>query len=110
MLLMHFLENKVTFELTRSEFVKAQQACERVIEMPRGHYAHSLACFDEEAFHFIESLKQTERKSIQSMCHAYATVSYICSSDAESSSKVNFHSSKFNFFFYSFNKNEFLSC
>ncbi|KAK1271747.1 hypothetical protein QJS04_geneDACA022639 [Acorus gramineus] len=114
MLLMHFLENKVTIELTRSEFVEAQkmkdwyvrfptmlQGCDCVIEMLRGHYAHSLACFDEATFHFIEASKVhgnfynlkkkfmlTESRSIQSMCHVYAAVSYICIGDVESSSKA----------------------
>ncbi|KAK1283245.1 hypothetical protein QJS10_CPB21g01774 [Acorus calamus] len=101
MLLMHFLENKITIELTRSEFVEAQkmkdwyarfptmlQGCDCVIEMLRGHYSHSLACFDEATFHFIEASKLTESRSIQSMCHVYAAVSYICIGDAESSSKA----------------------
>ena len=98
MLLMHFLENKVAAELTRSEFVEAQevhfvrhlilspffywfvryclilqallqmkkwfirfptilQGCESVIEMLRGQYAHSLGCFNEAIFHFIEAVK-----------------------------------------------------
>ncbi|XP_034687707.1 sister chromatid cohesion protein SCC4 isoform X4 [Vitis riparia] len=74
MLLMQFLENKVAVELTRSEFVEAQealvqmrnwflrfptilQACESIIEMLRGQYAHSVGCFSEAAFHFIEAAK-----------------------------------------------------
>ncbi|KAK6912324.1 Chromatid cohesion factor MAU2 [Dillenia turbinata] len=78
MLLMQFLENKVAVELTRSEFVEAQealvqmrnwfvrfptilQACESVIEMLRGQYAHSVGCFSEAAFHFIEAAKDKPR-------------------------------------------------
>ncbi|KAL5974879.1 hypothetical protein ACLOJK_031552 [Asimina triloba] len=74
MLLMQFLENKVAVELTRSEFVEAQEAlvqmkswfvrfptilqgCESIIEMLRGQYAHSLGCLSEAAFHFIEAAK-----------------------------------------------------
>ncbi|KAK9279503.1 hypothetical protein L1049_013182 [Liquidambar formosana] len=104
-LLMQFLENKVAVELTRSEFVEAQealvqminwfirfptilQACEGVIEMLRGQYAHSVGCFREAAFHFIEAVKLTESKSMQAMCQVYAAVSYICIGDAESSSQA----------------------
>ncbi|XP_058075251.1 sister chromatid cohesion protein SCC4 isoform X1 [Magnolia sinica] len=105
MLLMQFLENKVAVELTRSEFVEAQEAlvqmkswfirfptilqgCESVIEMLRGQYAHSLGCFNEGAFHFIEAAKLTESKSMQAMCQVYAAVSYICIGDVESSSRA----------------------
>ncbi|XXG76872.1 hypothetical protein AAC387_Pa08g1145 [Persea americana] len=105
MLLMQFLENKVAVELTRTEFVEAQaalvqmkdlfvrfptilQGCESIIEMLRGQYAHSLGCFYEAAFHFIEAAKLTESKSMQAMCQVYAAVSYICIGDAESSSQA----------------------
>ncbi|XP_020254437.1 uncharacterized protein LOC109831513 [Asparagus officinalis] len=105
MLLMQFLENRVAVELTRSEFVEAQEAlvhmrdwfirfptilqgCECMIEMLRGQYAHSVGCFHEAAFHFIEATKLTESKSMQSMCQVYAAVSYICIGDAESSTKA----------------------
>ncbi|KAF8397065.1 hypothetical protein HHK36_018703 [Tetracentron sinense] len=105
MLLMQFLENKVAVELTRSEFVEAQEAlvqmrnwfvrfptilqgCQSIIEMLRGHYAHSVGCFNEAAFHFIEAAKLTESKSMQAMCQVYAAVSYICIGDAESSSQA----------------------
>ncbi|KAA8543620.1 hypothetical protein F0562_021634 [Nyssa sinensis] len=105
MLLMQFLENKVSVELTRSEFVEAQealvqmrnwfirfptilQACESIIEMLRGHYAHSVGCYSEAAFHFIEAAKLTQSKSMQAMCQVYAAVSYICIGDAESSSQA----------------------
>lgn len=105
MLLMQFLENKVAVELTRSEFVEAQetlmqminwftrfptilQACESTIEMLRGHYAHSVGCFSEAAFHFIEAAKLTGSKSVKAMCQIYAAVSYICIGDAESSSQA----------------------
>lgn len=105
MLLMQFLENKVAVELTRSEFVEAQEAlvqmtnwftrfptilqgCECTIEMLRGQYAHSVGAFHEAAFHFIEATKLTESKSMQAMCKVYAAVSYICLGDAESSSQA----------------------
>ncbi|KAL6660395.1 hypothetical protein ACP70R_001941 [Stipagrostis hirtigluma subsp. patula] len=105
MLLLQFLENKVAVELTRSEFVEAQEAlaqmknwfirfptilqgCESTIEMLRGQYAHSVGCFDEAAFHFLEATKLTESRSMQSMCQVYAAVSYICKGDAESSSQA----------------------
>lgn len=105
MLLMQFLENKVAVDLTRAEFVEAQealvqmrnwyirfptilQACESIIEMLRGQYAHSVGCFNEAAFHFIEAAKLTESKSVQAMCQVYAAVSYICIGDAESSSRA----------------------
>ncbi|CAA6654570.1 unnamed protein product [Spirodela intermedia] len=105
MLLMHFLENKVSVELTRSEFVEAREAllqmkmwfvrfptilqgCESIIEMLRGQYAHSVGCFNEAIFHFIEAAKLTESKSMRSMCQVYAAVSYICIGDPESSSQV----------------------
>ncbi|KAI3991269.1 hypothetical protein MKX01_034588 [Papaver californicum] len=105
MLLMQFLENKVAVDLTRSEFVEAQEAllqmknwfirfptilqgCESIIEMLRGQYAHSLGCFSEAAFHFLEAAKLTESKSMQAMCHVYAAVSHICIGDAESSSQA----------------------
>ncbi|MFS7987186.1 putative tetratricopeptide-like helical domain superfamily, chromatid cohesion factor MAU2 [Helianthus anomalus] len=105
MILMQFLENKVAIELTRSEFVEAQeallemkswfnrfptilQACESIIEMLRGQYAHCVACYSEAAFHFVEAAKLTESKSAQAMCEIYAAVSYICIGDADSYAKV----------------------
>ncbi|KAK7300586.1 hypothetical protein RJT34_11433 [Clitoria ternatea] len=105
MLLIQFLENKVAIELTRAEFVEAQealvqmknwflrfptilQACESIIEMLRGQYAHSVGCYDEAAFHYIEAVKLTESKSMQAMCQVYAAVSYIFIGDAESSSQA----------------------
>ncbi|GMH12637.1 hypothetical protein Nepgr_014478 [Nepenthes gracilis] len=105
MLLMQFLENKVAVELTRAEFVEAQealvqmrrwythfptilQACESIIEVLRGQYAHSVGCLSEAAFHFTEAAKLTESKSMQSMCQVYAAISYICIGDAESSSRA----------------------
>lgn len=105
MLLMQFLENKVAVELTRSEFVEAQEAlvqminwyshyptilqgCECTIEMLRGQYAHSVGCFHDAAFHFLEATKLTESKSMQTMCQVYAAVSYICIDDPESSSQA----------------------
>ncbi|KAJ4719268.1 MAU2 chromatid cohesion factor-like [Melia azedarach] len=105
MLLMQFLENKVAVDLTRSEFVEAQealvqmkdwftrfptilQACESIIEMLRGQYAHSVGCYSEAAFHYVEAAKLTESKQMEAMCHAYAAVSYFCIGDAESSSQA----------------------
>ncbi|XP_065881072.1 sister chromatid cohesion protein SCC4 [Euphorbia lathyris] len=105
MLLMQFLENKVAVELTRSEFVDAQealvqmkywflrfptilQACESVIEMLRGQYAHSVGCYSEAAFHFVEGANLTENKSMKAMCQIYAAISYFCIGDAESSSQA----------------------
>ncbi|KAF9591894.1 hypothetical protein IFM89_009502 [Coptis chinensis] len=113
-LLMHFLENKVALDLTRSEFIEAQgkvilviclqalvqmkmwyarfptilQGCESIIQMLRGQYAHTLGCFSEAAFLFTEAAKLTGSKSLQAMCHVYAAVSYICIGDAESSSQA----------------------
>ncbi|PON75854.1 Cohesin loading factor [Trema orientale] len=105
MLLMQFLENKVAVELTRSEFVEAQealmqmknwfmrfptilQACESIIELLRGQYAHSVGCYSEAAFHYVEAAKLTQSKSMQAICQVYAAVSYICIGDAESSSQA----------------------
>lgn len=105
MLLLQFLENKVAVELTRSEFVEAQEAlaqminwftrfptilrgCENTIEMLRGQYAHSVGFFDEAAFHFLEAARLTDSRSMQSMCQVYASVSYICMGDAESTSQA----------------------
>ncbi|XP_047330261.1 sister chromatid cohesion protein SCC4 [Impatiens glandulifera] len=105
MLLMQFLENKVAMELTRSEFVEAQEALvqmrdwfvhfpttlqdfENIIEMLRGQYAHSVGCYSDAAFHFIEAGKMTENKSTQAMCHIYAAVSYICIGDPESAAQA----------------------
>nr|GLL42851.1 uncharacterized protein LOC109162714 [Ipomoea trifida] len=104
-LLMQFFENKVAMDLTRSEFIEAQetlvqmrnwfirfptilQACESTIEMLRGQYAHSVGCYEEASFHFIEASKLTENKTMQAMCHIYAAISYICIGNAESSSKA----------------------
>lgn len=33
------------------------QACESIIEMLRGQYAHSVGCYGEAAFHNIEAAK-----------------------------------------------------
>lgn len=105
MILMQFLENKVAMELTRSEFIEAQeallemrswfnrfptilQACESIIEMLRGQYAHCVACYNEAAFHFVEAAKLTESKSAQAICHIYASVSYICIGDPDSYAKA----------------------
>jgi hypothetical protein len=41
--------------LTR--FPTILQGSESTIEMLRGQYAHSVGCFDEAAFHFLEALK-----------------------------------------------------
>ncbi|XP_047253022.1 sister chromatid cohesion protein SCC4 isoform X4 [Capsicum annuum] len=105
MLLMQLLENKVAVDLTRSEFVEAQealvqmrnwyirfptilQACECVIEMLRGQYAHCVGCYDEANYHFLEASRLSENKSMQAMCCVYAAISYICMGDAESSAKA----------------------
>ncbi|XP_027183780.1 sister chromatid cohesion protein SCC4 [Coffea eugenioides] len=105
MLLMQFLENKVAVDLTRSEFVEAQmalvemrnwylrfptilQACQSIIEMLRGQYAHAMGCYNEAAFHFVEASKMTESKSMKAMYQIYAAVAYICIDDAESSSNA----------------------
>lgn len=105
MLQMQFLENKVALELTRSEYVEAQealvemknlftrfptilQASECVIEMLRGQYSHSVGCYSEAAFHSIEASKLTESKSLQATCQAFAAVSYLTIGDADSSSKA----------------------
>lgn len=105
MLLMQFLENKVAVELTRSEFVEAQealvqmrnwfmrfptilQACESIFEMLRGQYCQSVGCYSEAAFHYIEAAKLTQSKSMQAICQVFAAVSYICIGDAESSSQA----------------------
>ncbi|CAM8883789.1 unnamed protein product [Rhodiola kirilowii] len=101
-----FLENKVAADLTRAEFAEAQQALvlmrdwfirfptilqasESIIEMLRGQYAHSVHCFSEAAFHFLEAAKMTGSKSLQAMCQIYAAVSYICIGDAESSTMAS---------------------
>ncbi|TXG46826.1 hypothetical protein EZV62_026120 [Acer yangbiense] len=69
-----FLENKLAVELTRSEFVEAQealmhmkswfvriptilQASESIVEMLRGQYAHYVGCYSEAAFHYVEAAK-----------------------------------------------------
>ncbi|KAL6978966.1 cohesin-loading factor complex subunit scc4 [Sarracenia purpurea var. burkii] len=105
MLLMQFLENKVAVDLTRSEYIEAQEAlvqmrnwfihfptilqsCESIIEMLRGQYAHTIGCYSEAAFHFIEAGKLTQSKSMQAMCQVYAAVSYICIGGPESSSQA----------------------
>jgi MAternally-affected-uncoordination protein len=56
--------------------------------MLRGQYAHSVGCYIEAAFHFIEAAKLTESKSMKAMCQVYAAVSYICLGDAESSAQA----------------------
>lgn len=33
------------------------QACESIIEMLRGQYAHSVGCYSEAAFHYVEAAK-----------------------------------------------------
>ena len=35
------------------------QASESIIEMLRGQYAHSVGCYSEAAFHYIEAAKVT---------------------------------------------------
>ncbi|RAL42289.1 hypothetical protein DM860_012072 [Cuscuta australis] len=104
-ILMQFFENKVAVDLTRSEFVDAQeglvqmrnwfirfptilQACESTIEMLRGQYAHSVGCYEEASFHFVEASKLTESTNMQAMCHIYAAISFICIDNAESFSKA----------------------
>lgn len=105
MLLMQLLENKVAIDLTRSEFLEAQEAlvqmqswfvrfptilqdCESTVETLRGHYAHSVGCYSDASFHFLEASKLTRSKSMQAMCNIYAAVSFICLGDAESSAKA----------------------
>ncbi|GAB2233920.1 hypothetical protein Droror1_Dr00003150 [Drosera rotundifolia] len=105
MLLMQFLENKVSVEITRAELVEAQEALvqmrnwytrfptvlqsyESIIEMLRGQYSHTVGSFAEAAYHFTEAVKLTENKSMQAMCQVYAAISYICIGDEESSAKA----------------------
>ncbi|GFZ13390.1 tetratricopeptide repeat (TPR)-like superfamily protein [Actinidia rufa] len=64
------------------------QACESVIEMLRGQYAHALGSYSEATFHFIEAGKLTQSKSMQAMCQVYAAVSYICIGGPESSAQA----------------------
>lgn len=33
------------------------QACESIIEMLRGQYAHSVGCYSEAGFHYIEAAR-----------------------------------------------------
>jgi MAternally-affected-uncoordination protein len=40
-----------------SRFPTILQGCESTIEMLRGQYAHSVGCFHEAAFHFLEAMK-----------------------------------------------------
>ncbi|KAM7258500.1 hypothetical protein ACFE04_014241 [Oxalis oulophora] len=96
LLLMQFFQNKVAVELTRSEFVEAQEALlqmkiwflrfptilqsyESMIEMLRGLYANSVGCYEEAVFHYNESAKLTECKSTQTMCQVYESVSTFAS-------------------------------
>lgn len=44
-----------------TRFPTILQACESIIEMLRGQYAHSVGCFDEAAFHFVEAAKVHSR-------------------------------------------------
>ncbi|GFY99477.1 tetratricopeptide repeat (TPR)-like superfamily protein [Actinidia rufa] len=64
------------------------QACESIIEMLRGQYAHTLGSYSEATFHFIEAGKLTLSKSMQAMCQVYAAVSYICIGGPESSAQA----------------------
>ncbi|CAH9114317.1 unnamed protein product [Cuscuta epithymum] len=104
-ILMQFLENKIAVDLTRSEFFEAQEAlvqmrnwfirfptilraCESTIEMLRGQYAHSICCYEEANFHFLEASKLTENNSMQAMCHIFAAISFICIDNTKSSSQA----------------------
>lgn len=40
-----------------TRFPTILQACESIIEMLRGQYAHSVGCYSEAAFHYIEAAK-----------------------------------------------------
>jgi MAternally-affected-uncoordination protein len=40
-----------------TRFPTILQGCESTIENLRGQYAHSVGCFDEAAFHFLEAKK-----------------------------------------------------
>ncbi|KAH9307877.1 hypothetical protein KI387_035788, partial [Taxus chinensis] len=105
MLLVQLLENRVIIDLTRTEFLEAEeslmqvidwferfptilQGCENTIQMLLGQYTHSIGCFSEAALHFTEATRLTESKSVQAMCQIYAAISYICIGDAESSSQA----------------------
>ncbi|KAI4384381.1 hypothetical protein MLD38_002546 [Melastoma candidum] len=99
------LGSKVAAELTRSEFTVARdaliqmkdwfvrfptllQACESIIQMLRGQYAHSVGCYSESAFHYVEAAKLTESRSMQAICQVHAAISYISIGDSESSSQA----------------------
>ncbi|KAK4408761.1 Sister chromatid cohesion protein SCC4 [Sesamum angolense] len=101
MLLMQFLENKVAIDLTRTEFVEAQealvqmrhwfvrfptilQACESTIEMLRANMHILWAAIVKRLSIFLKH----QSKSTQAMSQIYAAVSFICISDAESSAKA----------------------
>lgn len=43
------------------------QACESTIEMLRGQYAHSVGCYEEASFHFIEASK---------VCHGLVVLNF----------------------------------
>lgn len=40
-----------------TRFPTILQACESIIEMLRGQYAHSVACYNEASFHYVEAAK-----------------------------------------------------
>ncbi|KAJ7563492.1 hypothetical protein O6H91_03G112700 [Diphasiastrum complanatum] len=104
-LLAQLLENKIIIDLTRTEFLDAQesllqvtdlflrfpmilQGCEGTIRMLLGHYAHAVGCFQEAALHFLQAAKITENNGFRSMCQVYAGISFICLGDADSASQA----------------------
>lgn len=55
--MLSFLQALVQMKDLFVRFPTILQGCESIIEMLRGQYAHSVGCFYEAAFHFIEAAK-----------------------------------------------------
>lgn len=54
-----------------NRFPTILQACESIIEMLRGQYAHCVACYSEAAYHFVEAAKVPFTKSLYcTFCYA----------------------------------------
>lgn len=54
---MHVFQTLVQMRELFVRFPTILLACESVIEMLRGQYAHSVGCYNEATFHFLEASK-----------------------------------------------------
>lgn len=57
LVILYLMQALLQMKMWFVRFPTILQGCESIIEMLRGQYAHSVGCFNEAIFHFIEAAK-----------------------------------------------------